>query len=53
MPVKERDLAEDWDLDPSDVAALLKTFKPLGTESLRISSLEELKEIARDLPDED
>ena len=53
MPVKERDLAEDWDLDPSDVAALLKTFKPLGTESLRISSLEELKEIALDLPDED
>lgn len=53
MPVKERDLSEDWDVDSSEVAALLKKFKPLGTDALRLSSLEELKEIARELPDED
>lgn len=53
MPVKERDLADDWELDSTDVAEFLKSVKPLGTDALRLSSLEELKDIAREMPDED
>lgn len=52
MPVKDRDLAEDWDLDPTDVVEALKPLKPLGPEALRMSSKAELAEIARELPEE-
>lgn len=48
-PVKERDLAEDWDLDPIKVAELVKGMKPLGTEALRMSTKSELAAIAREI----
>jgi hypothetical protein len=52
MMVKDRDLAEDWDIDPADVAAALKKLKPLGPDSLRPETIEELKLIAREIPED-
>lgn len=48
-PVKERDLAEDWDLDPVAAAELIKTMKPLGPEALHTSTKSELAAIAREI----
>lgn len=48
-PVKERDLAEDWDLDPVKVAALVSSIKPLGPEALHTSTKSELAAIAREI----
>lgn len=52
MPVKERDLPEDWDLDVQDTLKLLATLEPLGVTSLRMSTKAELAEIAHELPEE-
>ena len=52
MPVKERDLPEDWDLDVQETATLLATLKPLGVDALRMSTKAELAEIAHELPEE-
>jgi len=49
VPVKERDLAEDWDLDPVHLSGIISKMSPLGPEALRISSVAELEEIAREL----
>lgn len=48
-PVKERDLAEDWGIDPAAAAELIKTMKPLGPEALHTSTKAELAEIAREI----
>lgn len=48
-PVKERDLAEDWELDPVKVAALISSMKPLGPEALHTSTKSELAAIAREI----
>ena len=48
-PVKERDLAEDWGIDPVAAAELIKTMKPLGQEALHTSTKAELAEIAREI----
>jgi hypothetical protein len=49
VPVKERDLAEEWQLDPVACAELIKTMKPLGKEALHTSTKAELAEIAREI----
>ena len=49
VPVKERDLAEEWDIDPVAAAELIKTMKPLGPEALHTSTKAELAEIAREI----
>jgi hypothetical protein len=49
VPVKERDLAEDWNLDPVACADLIKTMKPLGQEALYMSTRAELAEIAKEI----
>jgi hypothetical protein len=49
VPVKERDLAEEWDIDPVAAAELVKSLKPLGPEALHTSTKAELAEIAREL----
>jgi hypothetical protein len=49
MPVKERDLAEDWDLDPVTLSSVISKMKPLGPDALRVSTGAELEEIAREL----
>lgn len=48
-PVKERDLEEEWDLDVAEVKKALAALSPLDESSLRPSSLQELREIAREL----
>lgn len=52
MPVKSRDLAEDWELDVAEVSDLLDELEPLGVDALRAPSKSELSEIARELPEE-
>lgn len=49
MPVKERDLVEDWEIDPAAASQLLSTLKPLGPEALRVASKSELEEIAKEI----
>ena len=49
VPVKERDLAEEWEIDPVAAAELIKTMKPLGQEALHMSTKAELAEIAREI----
>jgi hypothetical protein len=49
MPVKERDLIDDWDIDPVAAAEMIKTLKPLGAEALHVSTRAELAEIAREI----
>lgn len=52
MPVKERDLPDDWDLDATEVVGLISAFKPLGTDALRMSTKSELVDIAREIPED-
>ena len=49
VPVKERDLAEDWDIDPVVTAEYVNTLKPFGPEVLYTSTKAELVEIAREI----
>lgn len=49
MPVKERDLAEEWEIDPVAASEMIKTLKPLGQDSLYTSTKAELAEIAREI----
>ena len=49
VPVKERDLAEEWEIDPIAAAELIKTMKPLGPDALHTSTKAELVEIAREI----
>jgi hypothetical protein len=49
VPVKERDLAEEWEIDPVAAAELIKTIKPLGPDALHTSTKAELAEIAREI----
>ena len=49
MPVKERDLVEDWEIDPAAASQLLSTLKPLGPDALRVATKAELEEIAKEI----
>jgi hypothetical protein len=49
VPVKERDLLEDWEIDPVAVSPATKEMKPLGPEALHTSTNAELAEIAREI----
>ena len=49
VPVKERDLKDDWELDPVAVGEFVKTLKPLGPEALHAPSDLELAEIAKEM----
>lgn len=48
-PVKERDLVEDWDLDPDKVRAAIATSAPLDESFVRFETRDELREIAKEL----
>lgn len=52
MPVKDRDLADDWDIDPIQAKNAIKALSPLDVNALRPSTMEELKTIAREIPEE-
>lgn len=47
--VKERDLAQDFGIDPVAAGKLISTLKPLGPEALRVSTSAELEEIAKEI----
>ena len=49
VPVKERDLAEDWDIDPLATAAYVATLKPYTASAIYTSTKAELEEIAREI----
>lgn len=49
VPVKERDLAEDWDIDPVATAEYVKTLKPYTADALYLSTKQELAEIAKEI----
>jgi hypothetical protein len=49
VPVKERDLAEDWDIDPVATAEYIKTLKPYTSEALYMSTKQELADIAKEI----
>lgn len=52
IPVKDRDLVEDWGIDPADAAAALKKLEPLGPDSLRPEPMDSLKQVAREIPED-
>lgn len=45
-PVKERDLADDWDLDPASVAEEVRSIKDPGVGILRPPTSDDLREAA-------
>lgn len=49
LPVKARDLEEDWSLDPADTEAIISGFDPLTSKVISFSSREKLEEIAREI----
>lgn len=49
VPVKERDLAEDWDIDPEDATEVLDGIEPVDDSAIRVDSLDQLNEIAAEL----
>lgn len=48
-PVKPRDLAEDWDMDPLEFIGSIADLKPLKNKDLRHSTVEELQEIVDEI----
>lgn len=48
-PVKPRDLAEDWDMDPNEFMESIADLKPLKNKDLRHSTVEELQEIVDEI----
>ena len=51
VPVKPRDLADDWDLDPTAVDEFLTKVEVPGPEAIYVNAKSELIEIAHDLED--
>ena len=48
-PVKERDLQEDWGVDPVKAEEFIKAVKPYEKSAIRIPSYEELEKVADSL----
>lgn len=49
LPVKARDLEEDWGLDPAETEAVIGGFEPLTNKVISFSTKETLEEIAREI----
>lgn len=49
VPVKERDLAEDWDIDPEDAAEVIDGIDPVDDSAIRVDTIDQLNEIAAEL----
>jgi len=49
LPVKARDLEEDWGLDPAGTEAVIGGFEPLDSKVISFNSKEKLEEIAREI----
>lgn len=48
-PIKERDLQEDWGIDPVKASEFCATVQPYDKSVIRVSSVEELERIAESL----
>jgi hypothetical protein len=49
LPVKARDLEEDWGLDPAETEAVIGGFEPLSSKVISFHTAEQLDEIAREI----
>lgn len=49
IPVKPRDLDEDWGCDQAEVEALIDTFEPLTAKVISLTPRSELADIAREI----
>jgi hypothetical protein len=49
VPVKERDLAEDWDVDPAEVNKAIENIESLDENFVRFETYAELADIAKEL----
>jgi hypothetical protein len=49
LPVKARDLADDWDIDHDAVMRLLAEVEPMKASSIRVASKDTLTEIAHEI----
>jgi hypothetical protein len=49
LPVKARDLEEDWGLDPAETESIIGGFEPLDSKVISFNSKEKLEEIAREI----
>lgn len=50
--VKERDLTDDYELDPEDALTALEKCKPYTKEAFKPASLSDLREVAHELADD-
>jgi len=48
-PVKERDLSDDWEIDPDEAAEAVESAKVPGEEAITVTSRSDLLEIAREM----
>lgn len=48
-PIKERDLQEDWGIDPVKAAEFVSTVQPYDKSAIRVSSYEELEKLVASL----
>jgi hypothetical protein len=53
LPIKARDLQEDWGIDPEEAESVASRMTPQTAEAFRPASLEELQEIAREVAEYD
>ena len=49
LPVKARDLEEDWGLDPAETEAIIGGFEPLTSKVISFHTAPQLEEIAREI----
>lgn len=49
LPVKARDLEEDWGLDPAETEAIIGGFEPLSSKVISFHTAAQLEEIAREI----
>lgn len=49
LPVKARDLADDWSLDPEGTEASIAALKALSDKDVRLDKKDAMEEVARDL----
>ena len=49
LPVKARDLEEDWGLDPAETEAVIGGMEPLSSKVISFHTAEQLEEIAREI----
>lgn len=49
LPIKPRDLLEDWGIDPDEADRACARFEPLSSDAIRPATYEQLLEIAREL----